>query len=577
MNMNVCMHDGGGAIRQPAQPEPTLQPTQHRAVVGDTVASLAERYMVSPEAIHAANPRLAGTPAQGGGNPVQPGDVIQIPASPMSASGDVDGGSANHSTTDVKVTLKDDNGSITWQPDSLAVKLTDKQKVELGNSRADDAPGNSRGASISVSSESSVQLQETQGDGTTSFTVTADTRVGFSAEANAGGRGGAEIEVGAATGFESRYKVTLPGEGRPVEAASGINPFDPTTIPVGGSVTLDSSAYTNTSLAGSFRMIGTETHIKASEGVSYTVERVDEDTVRVTTGPTETINAFNGVGLRAGDISVMAGREDQLHGATLQTAEFDISTAEGQAAYAHFNSTGQIAHETPGVDNVATVSRIDYSSQTQLRAGTDELAVVLGGQANLGSAVQVTYPDGSYSLTTDLTYGANVPLTISQRFDADGNELPGERSYQFEVDTDRPGYNWFERNILGKNEASEEQANADLLNWALTGGQGSGPVQAGDKVTLTFSEAQLQSLMEQTRATVDGNEFGGAHSDLRVMVEDYNGNPLDGTMDFAVSLARNLNNDPYGFASKLHTISSGADGDIANQSYARIDADVQTH
>lgn len=572
--VNMQIHDGGGSIAR-TLPTPTLDPTRHDVVAGDTVASLAERYMVSPEAIHAANPQLV-SPTSQGGNAIQPGDVIEIPVSPMSASGDVETGDANHSTTDIKVSAKAADGSITWQPDSTAVKLTAEQEVELGNNRAEGAPASSRGASISVASEASVEVQESRGDGTTSFSVTTGSQLSVSGEANAGGRGGAEVEASVATGFESTYKVTLPGEGRPVEAAAAVNPFDPTTIPVGGSVILDSSAFAETALAGSFRMIGTETKIKESDGVSYTVERVDADTVRVTSGPTETINAFNGVGLRAGDLSVMAGREDQLHGATLQTAEFDISSVEGQAAYAHFNSTGQVAHQTAGVDNVATISRIDYSSQTQLRAGYDSLSVALGGQANLGSSVQVEYPDGSRSLTTDLSYGGNVPLTIEQRFDAAGNELPGERSYTFEVNTDRPSYNWFERNILGRNEASEEQANADLLNWALTGGvDGAGPVGAGETVTLTFSESQLQALITQTRATVDGNELGGAHPDLRVLVEDYSGTPVNDTMDFAVALARNLGSDPYGFAARLQTISAGADGDISNRGYARIDADVQ--
>ena len=115
------------------------------------------------------------------------------------------------------------------------------------------------------------------------------------------------------------------------------------------------------------------------------------------------------------------------------------------------------------------------------------------------------------------------------------------------------------------------------MNWALTGGIDGGPVGAGETAVLTFSESQLETLMDQTRATVDGGQgIGGAHSDLRVLVEDYNGNPVNDTMDFAVSLARNLGGDPYGFAAKLQTISAGADGNVANDSYARIDADVQT-
>ena len=121
-----------------------------------------------------------------------------------------------------------------------------------------------------------------------------------------GGPRGLNVEGSVATGFESSYKVSLPGEAT-VEQAAAVNPFDPTTIPVGGSVTLDGGDYTSTSMEASFRHIGIKTNIKDAEGVSYTVERVDENTVRVTTGPTETINAFNGVGLDLGKVSAYAG------------------------------------------------------------------------------------------------------------------------------------------------------------------------------------------------------------------------------------------------------------------------------
>jgi len=568
------IHDGGGSapVTQPTtSPQPSLEARIHQATGLETVDSLAAQYAVSPEAIVAANPQLANAPANGG-NPIQPGDALQIPASPQSVVGDVDQGSPNHSTTDVKVSLKNDDGSITWQPDSTAIKLTDKQKTELGNSRPEGSPAGTNGFSVSIGSESSVTLTESQSDTHTTFSVSTGTQVSLSGEASAGGARGGQVEGSVATGFTSTYKVSLPGEAS-VEQAATVNPFDPTTIPVGGSVTVDGSNFVNTSFEASFRYIGTQTKISDAAGVSYRVERVDENTVRVTGGPTETINAFNGVGLSVGDISVMAGREDQLHGASLQTAEFDISTAEGQAAFEHFNATGQVAHETPGVGNVATIDRLDYSSQTQLRAEAGDLSLVLGGQANLGSSVKVTYPDQSYSLTTDLSYGANVPLTVEQRFDAQGNELPGERRFEFEVSTDRPAYNWFERNILGQNEQSEERALAEQLNWAIDGDPSSGRVSPGETVTLSFTESQIETLMGQIQSTVDGNNIAGANNDLDLLLSG----GVDGpnSMEFAVALARNLGSEPGGFIDKLFRISSGADGDNANNRYDGIDVTVQ--
>lgn len=562
------IHDGSGAyVPPPPPPAERTQAVQHRAGSADTVQSLAERYAVSPEAIRAANPQL------GQGDRIVAGEMLEIPPPPRSVAGDVQAGGPTHSTTDARVTLKNDDGAITWQPDSMSVKLTDKQKAELDNTRPENADRRQTGGvSVSLTGESSVALTESRGDTHTSFTVTTQAQVGLSAEASAGGARGLDVNAGVTTGIEARYKVSLPGEAS-VEQAAQVNPFDPTTLPVGGSVTLDGGDYVDTTFHAAFRYIATQTNIREASGTSYVVERVDEDTVRVTTGPTGTINAFNGVGVAVGDVKVLAGREDQLHGADLQTAQFDITTPEGQAALQHFNATGQIAHETPGVSEVASISRIDYSSQTQLRAELgDHVSIALGGQANLGSSVRVTYPDGSYAVTTDLSYGGNVPLTIEQRFDADGHELPGERSYAFEVSTDRPGYNWFERNILGQNEAAEEQAMAQQLNWVLTGGvDGAGPVDAGDTVTLTFSDSQMQALMEQTRATVDANSIGGANSDLAVMLGNEYHTPS--TMDFAVSLARNLNNEPAGFIDKLFRIASGADGDLRD-GFERIDVEV---
>lgn len=564
------IHDGGGAsspISQQLGPA-RLDPVQHRVGTADTVQSLAAQYSVSPEAILAANPQLSG-------DRLPQGEQIEIPPPPQSVAGEVDQGSANHSTTDVKVTVKNDDGSIAWKPDSESVTLTDKQKTELGNSRPEGSPKGTNGFSVTLSAESSVTLAESQSDTHTSFSVSSQTQVGLSGEGSYGGPRGLDVSGGVNTGFKSSYKVSLPGEAT-VEQAATVNPFDPTTIPVGGSVTVDGSDFVNTSFEASFRYIGTKTNISNAEGVSYKIERVDEDTVQVTAGPTETINAFNGVGVKVGDVSIMAGREDQLHGAELQTAQFDISTPEGQAAFEHFNATGQIAHETPGVSNVATISRIDYSSQTQLRTELGgNVSIDLGGQGNLGSSVQVTYPDGSYSLTTDLSYGGNVPLTIEQRFDAEGNELPGERSYQFEVSTDVAGYNWVERNIFGHNEAAEEQSMADLLNWVTSGGAGTdGPVDAGDTATLEFSQEQMQALMDQVQATVDGNSIGGANSDLNTMLNGGGDDWQPTPMDFAISMARNLNQDPSGFIDKLLRVSSGADGDNGNQQFDPIEMDV---
>lgn len=547
--VNMIREGGGGGSGIPLQ-EQRSEPVPYRTTSGDTLQSLAARYSVSTEAIRQANPQL------GSGDALPEGELVQIPVQPQSAAGDVDPGSPTYAHTDTKVTLKNDDGSITWKPDSTSIKLTDKQKLELGNSRPEGSPKGTNGFSVSLSSESSVTLTESQSDTHTAFSVSTGTQVSLSGEASAGGARGAHVEGSVATGFDSTYKVSLPGEAS-VEQAATVNPYDPTTIPVGGSVTLDGSSFVETSFEASFRYIGTQTKIKDAAGVSYTIERVDEDTVRVLAGPTETINAFNGVGLSVGELSIMAGREDQLHGASMQTAEFDISTPEGQAAFEHFNATGQVASETPGVSNVADIQRIDYSSQSELRAKLGPLSVDLGGAQNTGSVVQTTYPDGSYSLAKDLQYSDNVPLHVSQTFDAQGNELVAERSYSYTL------------------EASDQ--NYQLLNLAANGdfaGAIDGPVEAGDTVTLSFSEEQMQALVGMTSDYVEHAPTAREATLLGYMESD-GSRPTPEPFDFAVALARNLGGDDYGFAQKLFNIATGADG-LDNRSAVAIDMDIET-
>jgi hypothetical protein len=554
--MAIMVDGGGGRVYQPQN-----HPQSYKVGTNESLQDVADRFGVTPQAIRDANPNIFNPQDPGerkarqmdaqeinGGGMLLPGDELTIPAAPMSVTeGDPITGEGSHPSTDVNIGVDLPNGGITWEPGSGKVQLTAKQQAETANAN--------QGTKLTVSQESAVAYGQKNNNGNTEFTVEAQTKVATSGSIDAGGRkGGAEVQAGAGAGFKSSYQVMLPGENRPAEAAARVNPFDPTTIPVGGRVTMNSEAFSETSLAGSFRYIGTETKVQQGQGTTYVVERVDQNTVRVMMGPTEAVQAFNGVGLRAGpDLSVMLGRQDSLAGSTLKTADFDLSTPEGQAAYSHFTATGQVAHETKGVDNVATVERVDYSSQTQLRAKLGPLGVELGGAQNKGSVVKTSYPDGSFALTTELQYSGNVPLRVTQRFDAGGTEILSERTYQYEVKV--------------------TESNAELLNTVQAGRvTDSGPARPGQTVVLTFNEEQMQSLIGQTETAAE--TLHGA-DDLRLLVEGPGGRAEP--MDFAISMARNLGGDSQGLSERLLKISDAGDGDIQTRGgFSRIDMDVET-
>lgn len=595
--VNLAFIDGGGPVAQPRN-----QPQTHSVAPGETLNGIADRFGVTPQAIRAANPEIFQDPsarrrdnAQNGGELVMYGDTLNIPAAAQSVVAD------DPQSSDFNPTYPSPNSEysvggdgqntgarITWNPGDGSVKLSVAQQRSAGYDHTPTPFGIPNANAPGVTFEAKVrgEVAETKGavnkDGNTEITVEWDTSVVASVSAEAKGKGvnQAELEASAGGGFRSRYKVTLPGENRKPEEAQRINPYDPTSIPVGATVTMDSQTYTQTGLSGSFRHIGIETNVKDASGTSYSVTRVDDKNIRVTMGPNEAVEAFNGVGVVSDVATAMLGRQDNLGESTVRTAQFDLSNPSGQAAYSHFVATGEVAHETPGVSNVATIERIDYSSQTRLKLGLGPEALNvqadLAGPQNTGVFVKTTYPDGSYAYTTNLQYSGNVPLKVTQRFDPQGTEVVSERSYEFQVSTDHQvDLSWWD-NMWGRSdaeaEASIERSHAELLNWAFTGGNENGPAAPGKKVTITFSESQMSEFVGQTRAAAESNP---GTDPLDLLVGGQNGQPVASNFDFAVSMARNLGGDPYGFAERLFTIAQNADGDIRNGT-VRIDADVSS-
>lgn len=592
--VQLAFIDGGG----PVAAAPSAKPQTHEVAPGETLAKIADDYGVTPQAIRDANPQVFQdhSPrrldhAQQSGEMIWSGDKLTIPAAAESVTrSDPLGSDFNptYPSSNSEYTVGGEGGkgggSITWNPGDGTVKLTGVGQTGATYDASPEPPfgiadPKARGTEFEakIRSESAVTQGAVNKDGNTEVSVEVETSVQaiVSGESKAKGRATVEGEYGAGAGFRARYKVTLPGENRDPAEAARINPFDPTTIPKGATVTMDGQHYTQTSMAGSFRHIGVETNLKDASGASFSVTRVDDSHVRVTMGPNQAVEAYNGFGLRSDIATAMLGRQDSLGGSTVRTATFDLSSADGQAAYAHFVATGEVAHRTPGVSDVATIERVDYSSQTRLKLGLgpDALNVQadLAGPQNTGAFVKTTYPDGSYAYTTNLQYSGNVPLQVTQRFDASGKEVVSERSYQFKVSTDRPGYNWWERNIEGHDEAGEEGQIAGLLNMAFYGGA-DGPIQPGKSATITFSESQMTDFLAQTRAASAANP--GGMDPLDLLVGGQNGQPAADNLTFAIALARNLGSDPFGFAQRLEMISQNSDGDIRN-GQELIGADVQ--
>lgn len=424
------------------------------------------------------------------------------------------------------------NGSITWNPGDGAVKgAIERDVAKVGSTAQTQAQA--------------VTFTHASADGLVNYQVQMERSAGARAEVGGGSSRGAAAETATTAGVRGRYLVSLPAGSDAVDAAK-VDPFTPTTIPVGGRVTLDAQAFQGTTLDASFRHIATQTQLTEASGASYRVDRLDAGHVRVTMGPNQAVSAFNGLGVSAGGVSAMLGRQDALGQSTLKTATFDLGQPDGQAAYAHFVGTGEIAAQTPGVDAVATVERLGMSSQTRLKVGVGEhFSADLGGARNSGDVVRTRFEDGSHVDARRVEYSDNVPMTRLSVHAADGQENVDARRYEFQFDL---------RN------APQAQQIAGMLNTALTGDtRRAGPVQAGDTLTLGFSEAQMRTLMQQTQAMVQDNPT--ADPRWRLLAEDGHGQPQQDVDAFATTLARLQGQSAYGMAERLFHLSNAADGD----------------
>lgn len=368
----------------------------------------------------------------------------------------------------------------------------------------------------------------------------------------------AGAEYATTNGIKSSFEVRMPEAAAKTADIGKVNPFDPATMPTGTVVKLDGSTYSGTDFKLTFKELAVQTKVTDENGSSLLVEKTGDDKVRVTAGPTAAIAAYNGVGIDLKVASAMLGRDDKLSSATLKTAEFDLATPEGKAAYNDFLVSGKFPEKNGnGVGGVATIEKLDYSSQSKLDAKLGPIGVTLNGAKNTGSSVLTTYPDGTSSRVANLQYSGNVPMAINQTFDANGKEILADRTYSYTIKTDANS--------------------AQLINVAQTGDigkAGSGPVKAGQTVTLTYTESQMRELMTQTQNAVKANEFGG--NGLKVLTQDYDGKFVNSPQDFAIGLARNLGGSDYGSAERLFNISAAADGDLRN-GYVKLPGTVTVH
>ncbi|MBZ4418387.1 hypothetical protein [Myxococcus sp. RHSTA-1-4] len=302
-----------------------------------------------------------------------------------------------------------------------------------------------------VSAQAGAELGVSVEGGPFSLTVGAYTEVGasrttegdmttFNVEAEVGVKGEAGVEAGivsgnvnGSAGVRASYEVTMPtsaaeGITSPEQAAQLLNPFEPENLPVGTTITLHGESFVQTGMSVTFQNIArvfdlsVSDSVERAQGMSIAVNKVDENTVRVTIGPTEMVSRTGSVGLAVGGVGVELASTGTVNQQTARQVDFDISTPEGRAAYDHFMATGELPGNDPanGTSNAATVQVISGEATQELTLG------ISFGESSLASDEYVftTYDDGRQEFAYTGTLG---PVTF--QVSGDVND-PSTHTYQ---------------------------------------------------------------------------------------------------------------------------------------------------
>ncbi|MCP3143143.1 hypothetical protein [Pyxidicoccus xibeiensis] len=305
-------------------------------------------------------------------------------------------------------------------------------------------PGQAGPVSVEFSDTLERDLQRE--DGNVTVNIEAETSVSATGTVEIGtARVGASVSAGASSGERLSYEVTM-SEADFARLQRGEipppHPLNPESLPDGASITMEQSQFTGTSLEAGLSSLagelGLSSDVTQGEGMSLEVSRTG-DSVQVTAGPTRFIESGGGVSVGRGPVSVDVGRTNSLTEYQLRTARFDLAHPQGQAAFNAFATSGELpTQEGPGVSNTLRLERLT-SESVGSRYGINVEDVTFGteGVTNTGEYLITHNADGTRTLSAEASYGGDHPdLTFEERYDAQGQPIPGTAQYTLEFDTE---------------------------------------------------------------------------------------------------------------------------------------------
>lgn len=409
-------------------------------------------------------------------------------------------------------------------------------------------------------------------DGTRVFVASTsenvETVAGFEGEGVHAGRGwsasvtgGGYVDVGVLTEVSVPPGVELPLPG-------DFNPLNPETLPVGVSVRMDRELGHGTVHAadGSVEIVkgidlgvGHSSAQGTSEGTSVVFTRIGEDSINVTSGPTEGFESSRGLSIGVtfgGQVEVAADFTASSHrdSYSYEGVDFDISEPAGQEAYSQFVEHGQFPEGgADGTSNRLTVEAnaawtergtgltVSFESLQNDTAGAS--ADLDGKARQLTTGVEAYYhEDGSRRFLEVDAPGAGSGTTVYREGTIDAAGRAEVENYvQFEV---------------------TEHSARDINDFLGREFGESGVAEEGQIVRGRFSDAELDHLTEMQRSAAKSYtpQFE-TYADAPFHVRYYALDRLQSHSDSYAFGGYSVGNGPEGMLQNLYVMTehSGAD------------------
>lgn len=273
---------------------------------------------------------------------------------------------------------------------STTVEATTERKTEFPVGT--DAAGGKVTLSLSTSAEVT-----THPDG--SMTVVFEGSVGGEAEMHAQAKG---VEVGAESSGSATgaYTVHLP-PGSSFEDALTVNPFDPESIPPGGSVTISGELTAGAGASVGYKDVASVSlGLEGSQEYVTTVSRDMNGILALDRGPGTHMGINYGLQIGPDDANVTVEGSVGTKETTVHHAEFEDSKRGTAAYHEMLLGGGPPGPDAEGVTDAYTDEIIshtsDVSASAEASADGHGRSTAYGSSNAIVSSVKRTYPDGDW-------------------------------------------------------------------------------------------------------------------------------------------------------------------------------------